>query len=302
MYFIIMITTYIVVYLRNCLRFHKYKHKSRTTIDSYPIIDKLLPIDTTHKKYRLHFTGTGLLLPYQLGFIKRFLENHDSENIRKYCHISGVSGGAASAGFMYATIYGVGNIEYWYKYNVRQISEILENQSVPILSLHNLSDLIWDLSYDTYRICNYAGFTSEYWNNAYSIYITNNHKQERAIINNSTSFADAMTSSSFIPLLFSGHLYSYCNNNYTIDGGFYSVAYPPDDKITINFDISYNSEKVVINPNGNYTVYIGQPTWTPSNIATYQQYLACYSSRADELFHLGYNIDIKLPFLSDIKV
>ena len=67
--------------------------------------------------------ASGALLVYQMGIVRALCEQHSRVKLLHRLKLVGVSGGSATAGYMFASIHGIGDIGYWYKYHVRRVCE-----------------------------------------------------------------------------------------------------------------------------------------------------------------------------------
>jgi hypothetical protein len=207
-------------------RLHVYPHYDRNRIESIPKINLNYPqYSLCEKRFEISFNASGLLLTYQMGFAKALLELANKNKLRQQCYFSGVSGGAGTSAYLMASVFGIGDMDYWYGEHVRNICALGTRKILSHGSLY-----FWKLGEAYWKICTTAGLLPCVLNDNIQIFTSVLHKSgniEMKVLNtfnNSASCGDAIGASAFIPLILNRACLMYCNNDLCIDG-FVSYSY-----------------------------------------------------------------------------
>ena len=194
---------------------------SRDVVDVPPTVEKRTIPELDSNATELVWGPSMVLLVYQMGIAHAICEQNDCTTILERVRLTGVSGGCATAGYMLASLHGIGDMRYWYQYHGRRISEESSHNG----STRNICLTSWHLSYEYWRICNILGMTVDCWTARYRALATKPFSWSIQILNtfpNAQCFADALISSAFIPFILSPYLYFYnaSKSCALIDGGF----------------------------------------------------------------------------------
>jgi hypothetical protein len=135
-----------------------FSHSERCYLDrtipdvrpSYKQVDVPLLCDNPTE---LVWGASFALLIYQMGIAHAICSHNDNQTLLTKLRLSGVSGGSATAGYMMATLHGIGDMKYWYCHHVRN----LPLETVATWSLRGWTTLIWNYGYEYYRICHLFG-------------------------------------------------------------------------------------------------------------------------------------------------
>jgi hypothetical protein len=252
--------------------------------------------DLCDKPVELIWGASFALMIYQMGMAHAICMMNDHQTLLRKVRISGVSGGSATAGYMMATLHGVGDMEYWYSQHVRRVSE----ESAHSYSVRNWATTIWNLGYEYYRICHILGMKESDWARRYRVIATHVAGftiKVLSVFPNAQSFADGIASSSFLPGFISPYLCfkqydTTCeSSNSLIDGGFgfNFIKYNPDNHI-VHFSLRHY-KSVYRKYNGydriHYSILDGINLLNDNiGIVTSPEY-------ADEMFARGYEYGVK---------
>ncbi len=226
---------------------HKERaYLNRTIYDVRPEYRKISIPDLCEQPVELIWGASFSLLIYQMGIAHAICQENNHQLLLRKLIISGVSGGSATAGYMTATLHGIGDMNYWYKHHVRRIAE----ESSTTYSIRNWTTTIWNLGYEYYRICHILGMNECDWKRRYRVIATNIPDFTLRVLDtfpNAQSFADGIASSSFLPGIISSNIcfqqYDTKNedlSNLLIDGGFgfNFIQYNPTNHI-IHFSLRH---------------------------------------------------------------
>jgi len=160
----------------------------------------------------LHWGPCAYMLVYQMGIAASLLDMGESAmGVLRACRITGVSAGAATAGYMFASLRGIGTMDYWYYNHVRQVSH-------PVRPFRELSHLIWMLSMSYHDICTSHGLS--FSDGAYGLYTADvwGKKVYRDRFQSSHHFAEDLCAGGFIPFITApGVAYAH-RDGYQLDG------------------------------------------------------------------------------------
>jgi len=117
--------------------------------------------------------------------------------------ILGISGGAAVAGYVYASLHGVQDMGVWYRKAVRTLAH-------PGRKITHISPIIWGLSFAYYSICESRGLDLS--KGQYGVVMTRAAGCQPVVRDRfltAHQFADSCTASSVVPLLFGALFYDH---------------------------------------------------------------------------------------------
>ena len=284
----------------------EYEHLDRNTVDKIIHQNKNIKekVIVQNPEVELIWGGSGIMLVYQMGlahYINKHFGYYNNEESLNYYKFSGMSGGAATAGFMMASVYGIGDMAYWYNSHVRKL--VIQSSSGFLNFFGKWTNLIWLLAYDAYRICQVCGLNNEVWNSRFRIFVTkiekNSIKTKRIkIFNNPQTFADAICSTTFIPFLFSEHMvYKSSDDDSNIIDGSAGFILNDLENITKNnltntiyftFD-HYSSDEIEIIRDNMTVINICPEKCNPLTFIWRYQFLPIHSlNKSDDLFKMGY--------------
>lgn len=277
---------------------HKERiYLKRTIPDVRPEYRSISIPELSEQPTELIWGASFALLVYQMGIAHAICNENDHQLLLRKLIISGVSGGSATAGYMIATLHGIGDMDYWYRHHVMHIVA----QSSTTYSIRNWATTIWNGGYEYYRICHVLGMNEIDWKRRYRIIATHIRDFTLRVLNtfpNAQSFADGIASSSFLPGIISSNIcFQQCDtqnedlSNSLIDGGFgfNFTQYNPDNHI-VHFSLRHSKHvyrKSDIYERVHYSILEG--------IDLVNDNLGIISScdYADAMFICGYNFGIR---------
>lgn len=247
----ILFVSTIVYYSRKNI-FSRFHHKERnymkrTIADIRPDYRDITIPNLCNDSVELIWGASFALLIYQMGIAHAICCMNDHKTLLRKLRISGVSGGSATAGYMIATLHGIGDMNYWYSQHVRRVSE----ESSTSYSIRNWTTTIWNLGYEYYRICHIMGMNEYDWKLRYSVIATHASNFTLQVLNtfpNAQSFADGIASSSFLPGIISQSVcFEQCDtrddeiSHSLIDGGFgfNFIQYNPTNHV-VHFSLRHS--------------------------------------------------------------
>lgn len=225
----------------------RYAFQSRKD-DDLPIPTEEVDVPELDEDHtELIWGGSAALLIYQMGIAHAICAQHDRAFLLRRLRVAGLSGGSATAGYMIASLHGIGDMRYWYKQHARKAVMT----SAYAGSIRGWSDIIWSLGYEYYRVCHALGLREAHWSTRYRVLTSSLFGKIRVLSRfpNAQSFGDAICSSSIIPFIsspymgFSSKDVSTDSATTHIDGGFsFSLRrYHPDYKC-VHFSLYHNKE------------------------------------------------------------
>ena len=268
----------------------------RTIPDVRPSYKQILIPPLCDNPTELVWGASFALVIYQMGIAHAICRENDNQTLLKKLRISGISGGSATAGYMMSTLYGIGDMKYWYFHHVRSIS--LESSTT--WSMRNWATTIWNHGYEYYRICHILGMTEADWKCRYRIITANASGFALKILDtfpNAASFGDGIVSSSFIPFVISPYLgfiqqdASSGEKNVLIDGGFgfdFTTYDPPNDVVHFSLQHSQTVDRT--------TSKYGRVHYSIlDNIDTLRDNWGIFKNPeyADQMFDKGYEFGIR---------
>ena len=188
-------------YVMNLVQHRERPYMKRTTPDIRPECRQVEIPDLCDNPVELIWGASFALLIYQMGIAHAICTMNDHQTLLRKLRISGVSGGSATAGYMMATLHGIGDMKYWYSQHVRHIPE----ESAASYSVRNWATTIWNLGYEYYRICHILGMKEGDWTRRYRVIATHVADFTVKVLNvfpNAQSFADGIASSSFFTRIY----------------------------------------------------------------------------------------------------
>eukprot|EP01083_Nonionella_stella_P093812 263031_1 len=103
---------------------HKRKIKCRNTTEQLRI--------QSDRRHRILCGTSGNLLVYQQGVMKAIFEHYGVDKFRNMCTFEGLSGGAAASGYSLASVYGCGDLDFWYAHNSTLPTKAAMNRALGI--------------------------------------------------------------------------------------------------------------------------------------------------------------------------
>ena len=159
-----------------------------------------------------HWGACGPMLVYQMGIAASLLDlGGDAAGYLRRCRLTGASGGAATAGYMFAALRGVGTMDYWYHQHVRGIAH-------PSRPLYHLSHVIWSLAMAYHEICTARSLSFD--DGGYGLYTSGPGRtaRYRDRFPSSYHFAEDLAAGAFVPFITGmGVAYGH-RDGYQLDG------------------------------------------------------------------------------------
>jgi hypothetical protein len=191
-----------------------------------------------------------------MGVAKAFLELSNKQILKDKCVYSGISGGSGTAGFLYASLHSIGNMDFWFDH-FRHIMNWLSNSYI---KSYYITDLLWQSGKKYFHICKSNGL---HFNNRYHIY-TSKLVQNKIISQTFSNFDDheetlpnALVASSFIPYLVGSGSCLKINDSYYLDGGFIKInQHVKKAKKRIYFSLTDTFDKSRIDENNDIIIGI----------------------------------------------
>ena len=242
---------------------------------------------------------------YQMGVAHAICSKIKHQKLLSNILISGVSGGSVTALSMTATLHGVGDMQQWYEYYLRKMS--IESSYYNCLWR---SQTAWHCVYESMSVCYIFGMKPIDWETRCKVFTTELTSWKLKILNtfpNAHSLADAVTASSFIPLIMSPFLYFLTRDSKTnelvrfLDGGFTFnfKNYNPSNDV-VNFSFFHNKIKHLPSSSDGFT----RTHYSISNGGNYIMdnfKIISDVKLADELFKKGYEFGcINLPEIKSL--